>query len=141
MKKLCKLNVYTFYGDEKWHKIMSLKFRYIEFGDFDLPVYKSNFFYDFDSAYDYLSTGKMIVASAWHTFFKKPCINYRESPFDYPLQITKKKFKPFGEKLVWEEDDEPYSIKQLAENLSPNDFIEYCKDHGMAICPLNKNQV
>ena len=141
MKKLCSENVYTFLGNENWYKIGSGQLRYIDMDN--LQTEREITFYNFDVACTYLSDNRMYCASAWHTIFKKPCINYRATGiFDYPTKtITRKKFKPFGEKYVWEEDKGRYSLATLSKELSADEFIEYCKDHGMAFCPLNRNQV
>lgn len=33
-----------------------------------------------------------------------------------------------------------YSMKELMEHLSAEDFIEYCKDHNLTICPVNQTE-
>ena len=141
MKKLCSENVYTFLGNENWHKIGTGQLRYIDMDN--MGTEREITFYNFDVACTYLSDNRMYCASIWHTIFKKPCINYRGTgTFDYPTKtITRKKFKPFGEKNVWEENKGRYSFATLSKELSADEFIEYCKDHGMAVCPIDQNKV
>ena len=143
MKKLCRENLYTFLGDRSWEKdSYGLRLRYTDIDN--LPAKREIIFYDFDSAYDYLSGHIIFSASAWRTeLFKKPRISYKSCWDDIQSRevMTKKNFKPFGEKCVWEEDTDRHTITTLSWALPADEFIEYCKDHGMAFCPLNRNQV
>lgn len=35
-----------------------------------------------------------------------------------------------------EVDEDSYTMKQLMEKLSSKEFIAYCKDNGLNVCPM-----
>lgn len=138
MKKLCRKNMYSFFDNSEWQKIENGRLRYIDIGDLGLPKESQLIvFNDFETAHDYLSKNLMCSAYNSRTFpLNKPCIRYRIDYGDYKT-IKKSSFKSFGEKTVWEETQyNNYTFNELSKILLADEFIEYCKDHGMTVCPL-----
>lgn len=53
--------------------------------------------------------------------------------------ITKKNFKSGSLNRSYEEIDTSfYSIQELMKRLSAEDFIQYCKDNGLTVCPIGQ---
>lgn len=87
----------------------------------------------FEALYNAAKTDEIKNAYAGHTFWKKrPCVKFSTIMRDFQKTITEKNFYKVEMRIHYT-PIKYYSIKQVADRLHAEDFIEYCKDHGVAV--------
>ena len=87
----------------------------------------------FDALYRDVDRDKIKNAYVSRTFWKKkPCVKFSTAMRALQKTITYKNFYKVEMKIQYT-PIKNYSIKQLADWLSAEDFIEYCKDKGVAV--------
>lgn len=87
----------------------------------------------FETLYRAVDKGEIKNAYVSRTFWKKkPCVKFSTPMRDLQKTITCKNFYKVEMKMQYV-PIQNYSIKQLTNELSAEDFIEYCKDRGVAV--------
>ncbi len=87
---------------------------------------------NFDEAWN----NTLLFCSCDTTIFKKRyisgCVGFLET-----IRVSEKDFETYSaEETVKTYQDEDYAITELARLLSATDFVNWCKDHNLNICPI-----
>lgn len=98
----------------------------------EIPKLDSLEITNFDEAWN----NKLPLCSCGTTIFKKRyisgCVGFLET-----IRISEKDFETYSvEETVETYKDEDYTITELARLLSATDFVDWCKDHNLNICPI-----
>ena len=128
MKKVYRYVGYSSIDGGEWDKLGCSE--YLIYMDESLCKEFSVIFESFDVAYQYLCKHDLVCAYISSTLFKKrPVINYENTYClcEKVYKMTKKSFKPFKEKWVFEEVTD-HTFKELMCSMKTDNFIEYCKD-------------
>lgn len=87
----------------------------------------------FEILYNAVKKGEIKNAYISRTFWKKkPCVKFSTTMRELQKTITEKNAHKI-EMRIYYTPIKNYTIKQLANELSAEDFIEYCKDNGVAV--------
>lgn len=88
---------------------------------------------NFDEAWN----NKLLLCSCDISIFKKKYIS-GHTGFLETMRVSKKNFKSYIVKEILKTyKDKDYTITELARLLSATDFVNWCKDHNLNICPIN----
>ena len=80
---------------------------------------------------------KLPLCSCDMSIFKKKYIS-GHTGFIETMRVSKKNFKSYKVKEILKTyKDKDYTITELARLLSATDFVNWCKDHNLNICPIN----
>lgn len=127
MKKIYR-KAHTLYINNKPFDVKSFHFRWF-YGD--IPEKQDLIFTDFNEFYNSVSGWSQVWRGA--TWFNNKTIK----TVGKPRTITKANFKNANWERSYEEiDTSIFSLSELMERLSAKDFIEYCKDNGLTVCPI-----
>ena len=87
----------------------------------------------FEALYNAVERDKIKNAYISQTFWtKRPCVKLSNEMREFQKIITEKNFYKVEMRVLYA-PIKNYSIKQLANELPVEDFIEYCKDRGAAV--------
>lgn len=98
----------------------------------EIPKLDSLKITNFDEAWN----NTLLFCSCDTTIFKKRyisgCVGFLET-----IRVSEKDFETYSvEETVKTYQDEDYAITELARLLSATDFVNWCKDHNLNICPI-----
>lgn len=136
MKKIFKCQGYASFNNGAWHPIdKSTQWVWMEEPESLIVDYIS--FTDFEATYNYSRIPHPASYCVDTSVFGHPVIWYKGDGYPYK-KLNKKNFKPFEEKWQLEEITE-FTFLQVMNRMDADSFIEYCKDNGLSICPMNTN--
>lgn len=87
--------------------------------------------YDFKKVYEWFGYGQV-------TFFKKkPYVEFRMDFYTHK-KFTADNFEKY-EVIKYQKEipEDSVTMSKLMERLPANEFIDYCKDHGLNACSIN----
>ena len=101
----------------------------------EIPKLDSLKITNFDEAWNTI----LPLCSRGATIFKKRyisgCVGF--VGFLETIRVSEKDFETYSvEEIVKTYKDEDYAITELARLLSATDFVNWCKDHNLNICPI-----
>lgn len=131
MNKLYKITYEVFLNDTKLWDNCLLNSR-LHYGE--IPKLDSVKCTDFEEVWN----ERTICCSKKVTFFfKKRYILGNVDVWGSHIRISEKDFKSYQiiDSLEVYKDNN-FSVKELARLLSATDFVNWCKDHGLNICPM-----
>lgn len=100
---------------------------------YEEPQDKLVWYTTFETLYNAVNNGEIKNAYTSRTFWRKiPCIQLSVTTEDFPKTITTTNFNKVEMRVIYA-PLKRYTIKQLADWLSADDFIDYCKDRGVAV--------
>ena len=129
MKKLVDLRCYVAIGESDYVDTSNLNhLQYIEVKESK----KEYILTTWEEAYEAVKNNYIRNAEIGLTFFKKheTIEIYLANSFS-KFVMTKKTFMPIHVKWEWQENNEVYTIKNLAGLLSADQFCEWLKDKGI----------
>lgn len=86
--------------------------------------------------FDEVWNNKLPLCSCGTTIFKKRYISGYVG-FLETIRVSEKDFETYSvEETIKTYKDEDYTITELARLLSATDFVDWCKDHNLNICPI-----
>lgn len=73
-----------------------------------------------------------------YDYYGDKCFGRRiESNYRWRSYMTEREFLNATRTVCYKEvDEDSYTMKQLMEKLSSKEFIAYCKDNGLNVCPM-----
>lgn len=99
----------------------------------EIPELQTKIYNDFDEVYNNSVLFNCIYPD--ETFWKHR--KYLRGGIDWDRNITvfEKDFKEV--KVIYRiRELENYTMEKLMKELYADEFVEYCKDHGMSVCPI-----
>lgn len=101
----------------------------------EVPEFEPIIYTDFEEAW---KSNDLIFCSREKILFKKiRLIVGHVNIWGKNVQVTKKNFKEYyAVNTVQTYEDGRYSIAGLMEQLSADDFVSWCRDHSLNICPI-----
>jgi hypothetical protein len=128
MKQICEKRQQVRINFGEWEDV-SL-FAPIVYGE---PQAEWVWYVTFEDLYNAVKNGEIKNAYTSLTFWKKrPCVQFSTPTRELAKTITAKNFDKVEMRIRYT-PVKNYSIKQLADCLSAEGFIEYCKDKGVAV--------
>ena len=98
----------------------------------EIPKLDSLKITNFDEAWNTI----LPLCSRGATIFKKRYISGYVGFFE-TIRVSEKDFETYSlEEIVKTYKNEDYTITELARLLSATDFVDWCKDHNLNICPV-----
>lgn len=132
MKKLVDLRCMVAVGDGEYYDTSIWKhIHYVDAKEIANVEYTLN---TWEEALEEAKNGKVRGLKIERTLFgNRPYLEVHRGDFgENDVSITEKKFKPIHVRWEFEEfDAKAYTIKELANLLSAEDFCEWLKDHGI----------
>lgn len=99
----------------------------------EIPELDSLEFTNFDEAWN----NKLLLCLCDISIFNKKYISGHIGLVE-TMCVSKKNFKSYVVKETLKTyKDKDYTITELARLLSATDFVDWCKDHNLNICPIN----
>lgn len=99
----------------------------------ELPEDKELYFDDFDSAFFACEGQSGLRPKGMYNLFRRPYLYFHiDGGFDHKI-MYRCNFKPFVFRYHYYEGSPLISFKGLMEELPADEFMEYCKDHGLSI--------
>lgn len=99
----------------------------------EMPEDKVMTFQDFQFAIDTFANKSTRPQVHYTLFRKKPYLFFHIDCGLDCCSMDKRTFKPFIIRNHFWKAVEPFTIKQLMNELPANEFIEYCKDHELSV--------
>lgn len=130
MKKLMYHKQYVSVGDESWTPTNFWECDYLVYEEPKDEIIK--IFSTFEQAYRAIAQGAIRRAHTTTTLFGKPQIKicygtlYRDN-----CLMTARNFKGIATKTCYEDTNRKWTIKDLSQYLSAEQFADWLKDHGI----------